>query len=462
MTIIICLIDIAFDFFVGIFWLMKLMKKDKQTNHIKKSKQKGWTNNIRLTYDIRLMPNSNKTLLQAADDMITGVTIGTIQTSVGTYTPKVHCLFGPHPGLYKGEVISVNEKSEAEGEVTVAFSSEIAQVEEIGFAGLFSVAAGDGLGTAYEMEKVRLKNIELPDEVLKFFPGPRYGSEGIRQILNIKEINKPLVALLLKPNTGQPSEHYARFAKEAALAGVDYIKEDELQFNHPLCPLSDRVEKITRALNIAEQTTGKKVMYAPNITCGSQDKMIENAKKVVELGATAVMINVMQVGLDSLRLLRDADIGVPIHIHRAGHDNYSRGDVGVDLNALSLMFRLAGADLIHTGPVFGNLYDPNSIIMNVKALCSSLPGIKKSLPILSRSASTILQDSIDYLSTEKDIANPSNVMFLVDKDVYENADKKTGSILSAVEYFVSKTNSLSLGGERTKEEILKNQGYLSS
>lgn len=430
------------------------MKREMHnTSHI------NWTNNIELTYDIELMPHSKKTINQAADDMITGVTIGTIQTSEGQYTPKIHCVFGPYPGAYKGEVIRINQTSEKKGTVTVAFSEDIAQTEEIGFAGLMSVAAGDGLGTAYEMEKVRLIDMKLPQSVVDTFLGPQFGVDGIRKILNKKDVHQAFVALLLKPNTGQPSEHYAKFAKQAALAGVDYIKEDELQFNHPHCSLVERVTKIIASLKEAEQKTGSSVMYAPNITAGSQNKMIENAKRVVDLGATAVMINVMQVGLDSLKVLREAEIGVPIHIHRAGHDNYSRGDVGVNLNVLSTLFRLGGADLIHTGPVFGNLYEPESIRMNVRAVIDELNGKKKGFPILSRSAASIVQDSIDYLGTDDMIEYPENVIFLVDKDVYEYADLKTGSIFEATKKFVDIVKQTRVKRSRTKEEILNNQGY---
>lgn len=420
----------------------------------------SWTNDIRLTYQLRLMKGSSKTPTEAADDMITGVTIGTGQTSEGIYTPKMACVFGPDAGAYRGEIVSTEELENGDSQVIAAFPREIAQVSEAGFAGLFSVASGDGLGTAYEMSKIRLVGLELPLDIAALFPGPAFGSAGIRKWLGRDDPAEPLVALLLKPNTGQPSTHYARFAREAALAGVDYIKEDELQLNHPACPLLDRTEKILAELRAVADQTGRKVMYAPNITARSQAQMIEKAKSVVELGAPAVMINVMQVGLDSLRVLREANLGVPIHIHRTGHDNYSRGDVGVDLNVLSQAFRLGGADLIHTGPVFGNLFDPEAIIDNVDVITSDrLPNMKPSLPILSRSATSVLQDSIDYLATDPRLEYPANVMFLVDKEVYQRADPTSGSIEAAARTFVEKVKSTRVQTGRSKKTILESQGY---
>lgn len=414
---------------------------------------------IELTYEVQLMERSRKTVLQAVETMITGVTIGTMQTSSGTYTPKTYCKFGPNPGAFQGELINFNPTNERGGIATVTVSPEIAQVKEIGFAGLFSVAAGDGLGTAYEMSRIRLIDITLPMEVVECFPGPSFGSNGIRELVNQPNPNYPLTALLLKPNTGQPSKHYACLAKEAALGGIDYIKEDELQLNHPACPLIDRVQEIVRALEETSQITGHKILYAPNITARSQIRMIENAKRVVDLGASAVMINVMQVGLDSLVALREANIGVPIHIHRAGHDIYSRGDIGINLNVLSLAFRLGGADLVHTGPVFGNLYDPETIIENIKMLRKDLNGLKDSMPILSRSAKNALQDSVDYLATDEDLHEPANVIFLVDRDIYQEADIQSGNITQATQNFISAARQITVTHQSSKSRILSNQGY---
>lgn len=111
------------------------------------------------------------------------------------------------------------------------------------------------MGTAYEMRTVRLIDITLPSAIVHTFPGPRFGGDGIRDILQHE--GGPLAAILLKPNTGQPSEHYARFAKDAALAGIDYIKEDEMQLDHPACPLLARVRDDTRCVTRCRADNGQ-------------------------------------------------------------------------------------------------------------------------------------------------------------------------------------------------------------
>jgi len=417
-------------------------------------------NDIELLYDIQLNLNSKKTLEEAAEDMITGVTIGTIQTSEGIYTKKKHCNFGTDPGHGAGEVRAIDRTGEKSGIVKVAYSKELSQIGKIGFAGLMSVAAGDGLGTAYEMEKVRLVDITLPTEVLSELKGPRFGVWNIRQQINLKNMEIPLTAFLLKPNTGQPSNHYAKLSYEAALAGIDYIKEDELQFNHPACPLLERVPKIVRSIESGMEKTGRTIMYAPNVTSGSQLEIINNAKRVVDLGASAIMLNAVQVGLDSLRVLNEANIGVPIHVHRSGHDCFTRGSVGIDLFLLTKLFRLAGADIVHTGPVFGGLYDPNAVVKNIRALTDDWTHLKKCLPVLSRSSTKIVQDSIDYIGTDQKIEHPTNVMFLVDRDVYDRCDHQSnGNIYGPAIRFVEIVRKAKSNRTRFKKEILASQGY---
>jgi hypothetical protein len=81
------------------------------------------------------------------------------------------------------------------------------------------------------------------------------------------------------------------------------------------------------------------------------------------------------------------------------------------------------------------------------------------MPILSRSAKSIVQDSIDYLGTDPNIAHPANAIFLVDKDVYQEADPQTGNIVEPTRRFVEVVKNARVDRSRSKAEILKKQGY---
>jgi hypothetical protein len=81
------------------------------------------------------------------------------------------------------------------------------------------------------------------------------------------------------------------------------------------------------------------------------------------------------------------------------------------------------------------------------------------LPILSRSARSIVQDSIDYLGTDPRIDSPADVIFLVDKEVYQDADPLTGSIEAAARAFVQEVKKARASRSRGKEDILAAQGF---
>ena len=50
-------------------------------------------------------------------------------------------------------------------------------------------------------------------------------------------------------------------------------------------------------------------------------------------------------------------------------------------------------------------------------------------------------------------------MFLVDKDVYQDADPKTGSIMEPTKRFVEIVRNAQVNRSRSKQEILTKQGY---
>jgi 2,3-diketo-5-methylthiopentyl-1-phosphate enolase len=82
------------------------------------------------------------------------------------------------------------------------------------------------IGNTSVMGKIKLLDIELSEKYLSDFKGPKFGIEGIRKILGVKE--RPLLNNMIKPCTGFTPEVGAAFFYKAAAGGVDIIKDDEL------------------------------------------------------------------------------------------------------------------------------------------------------------------------------------------------------------------------------------------
>ncbi len=376
----------------------------------------GWKNDITATYIIKRAKNARLKLPDIAQKMADGISIGTTQEAVGTYTPKRSAInpLSPidrkkkhkfKPGYLRASMTGFCPLGD-EAVFKVKFSSQI--FGEIGgFPMLMAALVGDQFGTAYECDSARLIDLQMPDEYIKQFPGPWFGVKGMRKLYGIK--TQPMAAVLLKPNTGQSPEHYAYIAEQAACGGASYIKDDEMKVN-----TKAHIAAITDKLSFVKHAQGRQTLYGPNITVGY--RYAENHVRMVveEAGATAIMVNAVHAGLEYVRwLVESSVVSVPIHVHRTGHDAITRGEFGMSLAVFTKLWRMAGADQIHIGPVFGGLYRPSEIkeIFNETKL--PLGHCRSSLPVISRANVDVIQGCVDYLGT-------LDLLFLCDDGVYKH------------------------------------------
>jgi ribulose-bisphosphate carboxylase large chain len=182
-------------------------------------------------------------------------------------------------------------------------------------------------------ERCRLVGVDWPDE---FLPGPAFEAP-----------DRTLVGAIVKPSLGLAPAEVAATAAQLAAAGADLVKDDELLGDPEWCPLEERVRAVAAA----------GVNYAANVT-GPVDTLLARAERVVELGAGAVMINAFAQGLDSLRALRAAELGVPLFVHRVGAALWARQrGFGVAPAVVAELTRLCGGDYVQVGSFSGTVYD---------------------------------------------------------------------------------------------------------
>src|SRR4029078_12281389 len=88
------------------------------------------------------------------------------------------------------------------------------------------------------------------------------------------------------------------------------------QSDGPACPFDDRVRAVMRVINAHADRTGKKVMFAFNLT-GDLDPMRRRDELLLHHGATCLMASLNSVGLvGMIELARFSQL--PIHAHRNG------------------------------------------------------------------------------------------------------------------------------------------------
>lgn len=277
-----------------------------------------------------------------------------------------------------GTVESISE--EGNGYVTrIHFPEEIFEVGNI--AQYLSVFAGNLFGLA-KLDTVRLLDIELPDGLVPFH-GPKFGIQGVRRLIGTK--NRPHLGTIIKPKVGLTPEDTANVAYQAAIGGVDFIKDDETLTNQAFCPISERVSAVIDRLDDARSETGRQVLYAVNVSTGA-DEIIERAEYALELGANTLMVDVITSGFAALRVLaEDSGINVPIHVHRTMHAALTRNaEHGIAMRPIAKLVRILGGDQLHTGTVSGKMqHDSHEVLGDNGAITCALYGMKATFPVAS-------------------------------------------------------------------------------
>jgi len=211
----------------------------------------------------------------------------------------------------------------------------------VSFAMLLTSACGNISGGG----KLKVLDFEFPKSWLKELGGPKFGVPGMRKLLNVPK--RPLLNNMIKPCCGLTPEVTAKFAYEAALGGVDVIKDDELIANAAYSSITDRVTKVMEALKRAEDIKGETTIYTVNIT-DRADKLKENAYRAIEAGANGLMMNCWTIGLDACAsILQDPNINVPVLFHPDLTGSlYASPDMGLSAELIQAKLpRIAGFDM---------------------------------------------------------------------------------------------------------------------
>jgi ribulose-bisphosphate carboxylase large chain len=151
-------------------------------------------------------------------------------------------------------------------------------------------------------------------------------------------------------------------------AGIDFIKDDELQSDGPNCPFDNRVQAVMRVINAHADRTGKKVMFAFNLT-GDLDQMRRRHDLLLKHGATCLMASLNSVGLvGMIELARFSQL--PIHAHRNGWGYLSRHPLlGWSYVAWQKIWRLVGVDHMHVNGLQSKFTEPDESVIDSARAC---------------------------------------------------------------------------------------------
>ncbi|MEI6847835.1 MAG: RuBisCO large subunit C-terminal-like domain-containing protein [Chlorobiaceae bacterium] len=257
---------------------------------------------------------------------------------------------------------------------------------------LLSAVCGEGVFFTPGVPVVKLLDIGFPESYLMAFDGPKFGVEGIRDLL--QAYDRPIFFGVVKPNIGLSPKDFAEIAFQSWLGGLDIAKDDEMLADVDWSTLMERSHVLGDARRRAELQTGTPKIYLANIT-DEVDRLIEQHDIAVSNGANALLINALPVGLSAVRMLA-RHTQVPLIGHFPFIAAFSRMEkYGVHSKVMTKLQRLAGLDSIIM-PGFGSrmMTPEDEVKENIEECLQDFGHIRRSLPVPGGSDSALTLETV--------------------------------------------------------------------
>ena len=299
------------------------------------------------------------------------------ESSIGTWTETTTTK--PYMMKLAAKVFSLKLVKEGCANIKIAYPNEL--FEPGNLANIMSSIAGNVFGMK-DVENLRLNDIIFPQNIVKSFKGPKYGIEGIRKILGVKD--RPLIGTIVKPKLGLKTIDHAAVAYKAWLGGCDIVKDDENLSSQKFNKFEARLRETMKAKQLAEKKTGEKKIYMINVTAETKE-MLRRTKLVQDYGNEYVMVDIVTCGWSALQTLRNENFNLVLHAHRAGHAAFDKNTRhGISMKVISRLARMIGMDQLHIGTAVGKMFETKEdVLENRKALTESFYSLKKVMPVAS-------------------------------------------------------------------------------
>lgn len=280
---------------------------------------------------------------------------------------------------------------------------------------ILHTVAGAIVFDVYENQDARLIALHIPEKVIRTFPGPALGPQGVRQQTHFAP-DQPAFGTILKPTAGITAEEVGKLVEEVAACPLFlFVKEDEdLYPNLDYSPVQERARRAMASIEKARHQRGERgLIFAPHVS-GAPHEILRTVEAVLEAGATGVMFSETFAG-GAVRLIREATkhLANPpaIYGHNAGIGIKTRG---IWREVIDLLARLDGIDFRQTAPVKPGLPFLRPYGMEWAAseetLTGPLPGIK---PTMVVRAGALDQGNIGpNLADAEERGMTENVLFL--------------------------------------------------
>lgn len=217
---------------------------------------------------------------------------------------------------------------------------------------------------------MRVFDVRFPKRIIRAFPGPKYGVQGIRK--RLQKPRGPLLVTVPKPKIGRTAKEQADLARLLFTSGkgtYDGIKDDENLTNLSFNTFNERVRLVFKELKAAEKKTKNKKFYLCNISHSNLNVMEQHARLLQKQKSVFMMMDVICTGFAAVDTMRRKNLPMAIHAHRAMHGFITRDNspgihgegrifgFSISMIVFAKLFRLLGVDSLHGGSPLAKMED---------------------------------------------------------------------------------------------------------
>lgn len=326
-------------------WLITLIKVELSESAVREGRKKG---------------KDTKKLFEDAAASVAA------ESSTGTWT-KVYDGRGSGIPLAEKKRAIAYDLDYKKSMFKVAYPIDLFELDNI--SGLLAGIAGNIAGMKM-VSAMRVYDLRIPRKMIEKFPGPRYGIQGLRKLLNKKK--GCLVCTVPKPKIGRNDREQAELARILFNSGdgtYDGIKDDENLTNLGFNNFYKRTKLVLEELKKAERKTGHRKFYLANTTHSNIDELLKRAEWIKKNRGIYMMMDVVTTGFAALDTVRRKNPGLAIHAHRAMHGFMTRDNspgvhgegklygFSISMIFLAKLFRLLGVDSLHGGSPLAKMED---------------------------------------------------------------------------------------------------------
>jgi ribulose 1,5-bisphosphate carboxylase large subunit-like protein len=238
-------------------------------------------------------------------------------------------------------------------------------------------------------DSLLIEDVKFPKKFIKKFKGPKFGRNGIRKLLGIKD--RPILQAGLLPEEGFTIQSIKEPIKRLFLTGVDEASESFVTLDD-LKTFRSRVETITQLIDDIKNECGQKIYYF--YIYGDECEERLDILKEAESKCVGIMFSPITIGFPlASRIICNNNYPVQIHltllppfIKYAKRRITKEGEVlpgfGISINVLLKLFILLGADEIPIESPFQGHYEWWETKVQLSILNNYFEELKTPFPVL--------------------------------------------------------------------------------